>query len=136
MIGAQGGCKRCENAMKDLKLNGTKASGKTAGLHHQYAGTYAVLAKSQVEQHNKAGAYVKPQVKKEDKLKPQHTMTKPQLLQVIKELKQEKEDQEDQLFSFVNEAMCVFRGRCVCLRFVLPLCVLLGIILLLFNLFR
>jgi hypothetical protein len=133
MNGAQGGCAKCQNAMKDLKLNGTKASGKTAGLHHQYAGTYAVLAKSQG---TKAGAYVKPKVKKEDKLKPHHTMTKPQLLQVIKELKQEKEDQEDQFFSFVNEAMCVFRGRCVCLRFVLPLCVLLGIILLLFNLFR
>ena len=136
MIGAQGGCKRCENAMKDLKLNGTKASGKTAGLHHKYAGTYARLAKSQVEQHHKAGADVKPKVKKEAKLKPHHTMTKSELLQVIKELKKEKEDQEDQMYAFVNEAMCVFRGWCVCLRFVLPLCVLLGIILLLFNLFR
>jgi hypothetical protein len=110
MNGAQGGCARCQNAMKDLKLNGTKASGKTAGLHHKYAGTYAVLAKSQVEQHNKAGAYVKPKVKKEDKLKPQHTMTKPQLLQVIKELKQEKEDQEDQFFFLLSMRPCVCFG--------------------------
>ena len=138
MIGAQGGCKKCKAAIKDLKLNGIKASGKTPGLHHKYAGKYAVLGKSQVEQHHKAVAEVKPKslVKKEAKLKTHHNMTKKELLQVIKELEKEKGDQEDQMHAFVNEAMCVFRGWCVCLRFLLPLGVLLGIILLLFNLFR
>ena len=102
------------------------------------AGKYALLSNSKCEQHHKAVAEVKPKslVKKEAKLKTHHNMTKKELLQVIKELEKEKGDQEDQMHAFVNEAMCVFRGWCVCLRFLLPFGVLLGIILLLFNLFR
>ena len=92
------------------------------------AGSYALHA----AQHEKN---FKRPIKKTIK-KTHYNMSKKELLQVIKELEKDKGDQEDQIQALVNEAMCVFRVWCVCLRFLLPLGVLLGIILLLFNLFR
>ena len=57
-------------------------------------------------------------------------------LKHIRNLKEEKAKQEEMNLVFVNEVMFVVLVWCVCLRFLLPLCVLPGIILLLFNLFR
>ena len=100
----------CVAAIKDLNLNGIKASGKTPGVHTKFVGKYAVLAKLNAKQHHKAVADIKPKslVKKEAKLKTHHNMTKKELIQAIKELEKEKGDQEDQMYAFVNEAMCVF----------------------------